>query len=60
MNIELKQYLQMRADQRIAELTSQEIDEVQSFNFDEAIDCIKKKCNLYDLKSVVLNLKTTN
>jgi len=59
MNIELKQYLQMRAYQRIAELDLQERDEIQSANVNGAIEIIKKKCNLYDLKSVVFNFKTT-
>lgn len=59
MNSELKSYLQMRADQRIAELDAQERTEINRSNIDGAIECSKKKCDLYDLKSVVLNFKTS-
>lgn len=58
MNAELKSYLQMRADQRIAELDLQERAEINRSNVNRAIECSKKKCDLYDLKSVVLNFKT--
>lgn len=58
MTTELKQYMQMRADQRISQLDLQERDEIQSFNVNGAIETIKKKCDLYDLKLVIFNLKT--
>lgn len=57
MNAELKQYMQMRATQRILELDLQERADIQSANINGAIETIKKKCNLYDLKSVIHNLK---
>jgi len=59
MTQELKQYLYARCDERISQLAIQEIEARDSFRFDEAYQCIKKKCNIYDLKSVVGNLKTT-
>lgn len=57
MNAELKQYIKHRATQRILELDLQEREEIEAFNSTKAIETIKKKCNLYDLKSVIHNLK---
>lgn len=57
MDIELKQYIKQRATQRILELDLQERADIQSADINSAIETIKKKCNLYDLKSVIHNLK---
>lgn len=58
MTQELKQYLYNRANEREAQLQKQEIKARDSFRFNEALECIKKKCNLSDLRSVIGNLKT--
>lgn len=57
MNAELSAYMMLRADKRIEELTNQEKDATKECNFHVAMDCIKKKCDLYDLKSAIRNLK---